>query len=144
MADDDLSRLTQDEKTALAALLRRTIREHSQSTLRAMIVFFALASPCLAQEWPLRTGMDVYRWCNDASDSSVCMAYLRGIAEGIGIADSGSTHPVFCLRRIEVGQLRLIFNKWASDNPASLDRNASLAVMAALAWAFPCPRQSHP
>jgi hypothetical protein len=60
MADDDLSRLTQDEKTALAALLKRTIADDRYplspriGTLRGILAKLEPPKPVPAPVPPLK------------------------------------------------------------------------------------------
>lgn len=103
-----------------------------------------------------KTGFDLLRQCqNDAStfDNAFCLGYLDGVTDGLSnkhlalrlakverdfwaVVLYGSE---YCLReKVTLGQIRLIFIKYAKENPATLDQAAVGIVESALAQSFPC------
>jgi hypothetical protein len=71
-----------------------------------------------------------------------CWSYLLGIIDGLTVGQSRTGIRFICSPREITGiEARLIFLKWASEHPASLDPYAGYAVATSLEAAFPCRRR---
>jgi hypothetical protein len=69
-----------------------------------------------------------------------CIRYLMGIADGIRMADYISKRQTICIpaQGISGDQVRLVFIKYATDNPAELHESARVSALLAFLKAFPC------
>jgi hypothetical protein len=106
------------------------------------------AASALAQQ--LDDGYSLYRTCaiepnNSSSLSEIreamnCVAYLNGYISAIAAANAQSGHGVIaCLPpSVSVGQVQLIFRRWASEHPQWLNKPAAAVLAVALGGAFPC------
>jgi hypothetical protein len=88
------------------------------------------------------TGYEFYQACLKGNQSQdfhevMCIKYLQGIWDGLALAG----YAYVCLNgTMKIGQLELIFMKWARDNPNKLGVDAKFAVATAYAEAFPCQK----
>jgi hypothetical protein len=91
---------------------------------------------------------DQLMWQCDADEKSstgqlemiFCIGILAGFNDLNAILPALGHRPIFCVppRGVSNDQLRLIFLKWARDNPSQLHESARMSVVVALAHAFPC------
>jgi hypothetical protein len=87
------------------------------------------------------TGMDLQRWCSakaGSSDSLICSAYTLGFIHGLSL---DTAQKAFCLPRgLTAGQARLITEKFMSEHPEDLHKDASVITARALYIAYACKR----
>jgi hypothetical protein len=71
---------------------------------------------------------------------TVCVAYLRGLFDGMQQAKVvENTKDTFCPPVTpDLDQLRLIIEKWVTDNPKDNKVSVAWAAPMALSLAFPC------
>ncbi len=78
------------------------------------------------------------------SDRWICLAYVRGFAEGVGSYRNlinAPAHSYACVpESVQPDQLRLVFVKWALENPEKLHWPARNGVFTALLKNFHCPK----
>jgi len=69
-----------------------------------------------------------------------CVRYIQGFLDMHATMVHFERTPMFCppAKGVSGDQARLIYLKWAEDNPADLHRTARVGVTLALALAFPC------
>jgi hypothetical protein len=97
------------------------------------------------------TGYTLYLQCSDAQDRTQnpaahsrdtvrCLDYLGGFVEGVFAASGGGRTWFACFpsEGVALGQIRLIFNRWALAHSNQLHVPASAALLDALSDAFPC------
>jgi hypothetical protein len=77
---------------------------------------------------------------NNTSQYAICMAYLRGLLDGMQQAKLvDTTKDTFCPPAVpDFDQLRLIIEKWVHDNPTETKVTVGFAAPMALFLAFPC------
>jgi hypothetical protein len=95
----------------------------------------AWATPSLAATWE---ASELYEECKDSGGVKEisCGEYLIGLMHGALIFKSDAEAP--CVERYSGGQLRLIFLKWARDNPQYMNKHQSYVAMTSFREAFPC------
>jgi hypothetical protein len=88
------------------------------------------------------TGKDLYEQCNSPATTAIlaCGEYLRGLLDGVIIAQPGSPQllcpsPTLAL---SFRQLQTIYVNWAKANPDHLTSAVEIAAVSALLDAFPC------
>jgi hypothetical protein len=92
------------------------------------------------------SGMELQRWCSakaGSSDSLICSAYMLGFIHGLFQTDGllDRTQKVFCLPRgLTAGQARLITEKFMSEHPEELHKDASVITARALYIVYACKR----
>jgi hypothetical protein len=71
---------------------------------------------------------------------TVCVAYLRGLFDGMQQAKMvEKTKDTFCPPATpDLDQLRLVIEKWVTDNPKDTKVSVGWAAPMALSLAFPC------
>jgi hypothetical protein len=77
------------------------------------------------------TVQELYDHCSDTTETQ-CMLYLGGLWEGLMIAKK------VCGEGVTWGQMRLVFLKWAKQNPEHLNEDMGLGAALSLFLAFPC------
>jgi|HubBroStandDraft_4_1064222.scaffolds.fasta_scaffold1145641_1 hypothetical protein len=112
--------------------------------MRATIIAAAAAAlivtPALADK---RTGYQLYTDCSADEGSAYCAIYLLGVSDGMQAAHeafvaTGSTPRLCGDDGTFAGQLRLIFLRWAEQNPKELSRPQYQSAALAMVQAFPC------
>jgi Rap1a immunity proteins len=91
------------------------------------------------------TGSHLLRMCtapNESTNDAMCIAYLGGFRDGITLGQLVQRHgTITCIPEvIDATQAKLIFEKYARDNPNELHKRASLMLLSALGQAFPCQK----
>ena len=95
------------------------------------------------------TGTELYRNCTEGKQSigsAMCLAYVRGFAEGIVFGNElGKLPRAFCppTAGLHVDQARLIIEKFLRDNPDKLHNEAVFLAGQALMEAFGCIGKSN-
>lgn len=120
------------------------------NTLKAAAVaLFAITSSAAHAED--NTGYNLLTSCeadpNDPThyvEESYCTGFIGGVWAGADFATAlkGQAAP-WCRdesHNYTLGQLVLIYRRWAHQNPQFLDKPSGLAVLAAFTGAFPCRR----
>ncbi len=106
---------------------------------------FALGFVCMIWVAPAYagTGYELYQTClkgdqGDTFDETACIRYIQGLWDGLVVAG----YPFICPQTepIQLGQLELIFLKWAQTNLDRLGMEAQFALTTAFGKAFPCPK----
>ena len=85
-------------------------------------------------------GNDLYAYCtaSDNSKRGICLGYVEGMADSIGLMQTGSAAAVFCIPRVLAGQARDVVVKYLQENPAHRHETGATLVMEALHDAWPC------
>jgi Rap1a immunity proteins len=117
------------------SLMRRTLL----GCLAAGIVFAAWITPGPCAE----TGYVFYQTClkgdrGNSFEGVACIRYIQGLWDGLVLAGYSFICPH---EPIQLGQLELIFVKWARDNPERLGMEAQFVLATAFTNAFPCPKR---
>lgn len=110
------------------------------------ILLNALFLPGTAQAF---TGIDLYKVCADPNGEAVCLAYIRGFAEGYYQGITLGQLAERSRRRLcypqppndnppDATQVELIVKKYMADNPSELNKEALFIVQDALTTAFRC------
>jgi hypothetical protein len=90
-----------------------------------------------------KTGNALLRFCESesAADIGFCAGYLEAIVDD-HITLQGWKHDTvehFCIPdEVETGQLKMVWIKYAHNNPESLHRGAASLLMNAFNQAWPC------
>jgi hypothetical protein len=89
------------------------------------------------------TILTLNKMCQEKTNSSqyaVCMAYLRGLFDGMQQAKMlENTKDTFCPPATpDLDRLRVVIQKWVLDNPKDTKVSVGRAAPIALALAFPC------
>src|SRR5262249_16933025 len=107
----------------------------TQRFMRNAIISAALmlASPAYSFD-----GTDLYRFCSHPSHRrhhQICMAYIRGVTEGMLTAELFKTKLVPCFHQMHLDDPtinRVRVEKYMKDNPTDLKQDAVLVIMLAL------------
>jgi hypothetical protein len=85
-------------------------------------------------------GNDLYAYCtaSDNSKRGICLSYVEGMAESIGLMQTASAAAVFCIPPVLASQARDMVVKYLQDNPAHRHEAGATLVMEALHDAWPC------
>jgi hypothetical protein len=93
------------------------------------------------------SGLELYRTCNTKPLEIACMAYIRGVLDGMqaGRALAKENPPLYCPppQGTPADQARLIIEKYFKEHPDELQEGAGALAMAALVKAFPCKQNSN-
>lgn len=122
-----------------------------QIAILGIIPLIALSSICFAL-----TGQELLRDCERAGqlggslETGRCVSYIDGVIDAKASAAldyysrTGKTAPPFCLptSQLTFDQIRLIYSKFARDNPQDLHLPADRLLIRSLANAFPCNPRS--
>src|SRR5262245_24910358 len=113
--------------------------------------FLLLAPQVSPPNTPAITALTLKTWCETpfekdlGTTASFCVGYIRGVADGWTY-----TTPLLketarsCIpAQATAEQLKLVFLKYAADNPEYLHEGAAGVVLAALEHAF-CPESRRP
>jgi hypothetical protein len=96
------------------------------------------------------TAFDLYQMCSvdgrtaqsmrEMEKAWKCISYLSGYIDGIELAEIRTgDNGIACLpKNMQLGQVRLVFNAWASQHTNELQKPAFLALAHALGEAFVC------
>jgi Rap1a immunity proteins len=88
------------------------------------------------------SGLELYRACHAKDLDAACMAYIRGVLDGVSAGRALATQnpPIYCPPQegIPADQGKLIIEKCFNEHPGELQEGAGVLAMAALAKAFPC------
>jgi hypothetical protein len=106
-------------------------------------------SPSLAQTkqpplmQPGATILTLNKMCQEKPNSlqyTMCVAYLRGLFDGMQQAKMvENTKDTFCPPATpDLDQLRLVIEKWVTDNPKDTKVSVGWAAPMAFSLAFPC------
>jgi hypothetical protein len=86
-------------------------------------------------------GNDLYGYCT-ASDNfkrGICLGYVEGMADSIGVMQSISAAAVVCFPHdVLASQARDVVIKYLQENPAHRHETGATLVMEALHDAWPC------
>lgn len=102
----------------------------------AAALSFSVATNAAAQGLHAPQGNELYVDC--AQSMPTCSTYLLGVWDGL--VEAG--YPLCASGTVTAGQLRLVFLKFARDNPAVLAQSEGDTAFAAIALAFPCGKRS--
>ena len=85
-------------------------------------------------------GNDLYAYCtaSDNSKRGICLGYVEGMADSIGLMQTASAAAVFCIPPVLASQARDVVVKYLQDNPAHRHEAGATLVMEALHDAWPC------
>jgi hypothetical protein len=85
-------------------------------------------------------GNDLYAYCtaSDNSKRGICLGYIEGMADSIGVMQSISAAAVVCIPPVLAGQARDVVVKYLQENPAHRHEAGATLVMEALHDAWPC------
>jgi len=95
-----------------------------------IIVLLALCStPCFAWD-----GNQLLGYCDHAGSSEyhLCLGYVAGVADRL------NWMSIICIGGIKYSQMSKVVEKYLTNNPELLHRNANNLVKNALVKAFPC------
>lgn len=85
-------------------------------------------------------GNDLYAYCtgSDNFTRGICLGYVEGMADSIGVMESVSKAAVFCIPPVSARQARDVVVKYLQENPAHRHEAGATLVMEALHDAWPC------
>jgi hypothetical protein len=107
-----------------------------------LVLLAALLMPLAVQGGYFMKGAEMLNACtsNHVIDQGQCIGYLMGVADSFQAMQYVMGTSLVCLPEdVTVGNLRLVFIRYAKAHPAELDERGRLAVEAAFVEAFPCP-----
>lgn len=103
------------------------------------IAVVSIGSPAIAQSQDGLTGNALLRTICDRQGESTCLAYIRGVAEGLKVSEGSGAARLFCLPvGGDYGQARDVVVKYLNDHPEQRHYPAAYLVSFALTQAFPC------
>ena len=108
----------------------------------ALVLTVALGGIHAANAEPA-TGMEFQQWCSNpkgSTESFQCAVYMRAFLDGyVFLLDTAQ--KAFCLPRgVTLGQARLITEKFMSEHPEELHKDASVITARALYIVYACKR----
>jgi hypothetical protein len=85
-------------------------------------------------------GNDLYAYCTASENfkRGICLGYIEGLADSIGVMQSISAAVVVCFPPVSGGQARDVVVKYLQENPAHRHEAGATLVMEALHDAWPC------
>ena len=117
-----------------------------QKLIAVSIAAFIVPRTAMAQ-----TGYDLFARCQhsenrqdtaDQMDTAICGAFLSGVwSSALSVARLTNGSALFCPPETQVGQIVLIFRRWAREHPQDLNRDQTAVALAAFADTFPCNRR---
>jgi hypothetical protein len=86
--------------------------------------------------------LDLEGQFRDLWDTAYCQGYLLGFVQGI-FSITRISPDLACLPNLQMGQIVLIFRRFADQHPSMLNLEPMEVLSFALAEAYPCQRSRH-
>ena len=108
--------------------------------LKVVLMLALTAAPAAAEAPLFRTGSAFAATCGNMAPKRECVAYIRGVADGLIVAGKLNDNPLICLpEAIEGRQMALAVTRFVKSHYDFRALSPASIIWMGLAQEFPCP-----
>lgn len=108
--------------------------------LKAVLMLALTAGPATAGSPPFRTGHAFAASCGHMTPKQECVAYIKGVADGLGLAGKLNGRPLICMpEAIDGRQMALAVTRFLKAHADFRTLSPASIIWMGLAQEFPCP-----
>jgi hypothetical protein len=108
--------------------------------LKAVLMLALTAGPAAAEAPLLRSGNAFAASCGNMAPKQECVAYIKGVADGLNLAGKLNDKPLICApEAINGRQMALAVRRFLKSHYDFRTLSPASIIWMGLAQAFPCP-----